>query len=124
MKAKEIIDLLHATPVVISHDDFDEKEYQYGFATDLMSDALAMIQSSFDQTVILTGLANVQSLNTADMLDVSFVILVRGKSIPDEILHICEAKGINLVMTNLTMFEACGILYQNGMESINVKSIA
>ncbi|MFV0516308.1 MAG: hypothetical protein ACK5MV_02820 [Aminipila sp.] len=82
------------------------------FASDLMSDVLALVK---DQNVLLTGLCNTQVLRTAEMLDMSCVILVRGKKPSEEFIAMAENKGICLLATNKTMFVSSGILYSNGL---------
>ncbi|MBE6107435.1 MAG: hypothetical protein E7192_02190 [Erysipelotrichaceae bacterium] len=94
-----------------------DKEYQFVFAADLMSDALAMINANTDSTILLTGLANAQSLRTAEMLDISMIIYVRGKQLSETDLELAKEMEFNLFSTNLTMFECSGVLYQMGMKA-------
>lgn len=116
MLAKEIIELLKAKPLSVYDERWLEQEYYYGFASDLMSDALVMIDAKTEATVLITGLANVQSIRTAEMLDLSLIILVRGKQMDEESLMVAKAKNITILSTDYKMFEACGILYQGGMK--------
>ena len=118
MQASEILNILDAKALVIANDEAIEDGYLYGFATDLMSDALAMIQTAPEKTILITGLANHQTINTAEMLDINLILLVRGKWMEEEILHMAIDKGLNLFKTELSMYEAGGILYQNGLEPI------
>ena len=53
-----------------------EREVRYAFASDMMSDVLAHVG---EDTMILTGLINSQSVRTAEMLDVPCLVFVRGK---------------------------------------------
>ncbi|MEG2994284.1 MAG: hypothetical protein RR802_02665, partial [Erysipelotrichaceae bacterium] len=71
MKLSKLVDLIHGEKVYISEEIMLDKEFKYGFASDLMSDVLSMIGSDSDITVLLTGLANMQSLRTAEMLDIN-----------------------------------------------------
>lgn len=113
MKVRELIQILDAQPLTDGCEAM-ENEYQYGFACDLMSDALALIQSS-ESTVLLTGLANAQSLRTAEMLDIKMVIYVRAKKLSDADLELAEEMGLSVYSTTLTMYEACGRLYAGGL---------
>lgn len=94
-----------------------QAEFERIFACDLMSDVLALV----DEDVILaTGLVNIQTIRTAEMKDLKCVIFVRGKKPSREVLALAEAKGIMLLTTKYTMFEACGRLYAAGMKGITV----
>ena len=83
-----------------------------------MSDALALIQNSPDSTVLITGLCNAQVLRTAEMLDVEMIVFVRNKRLSKEDLEIAKEMGFNIFTTKHTMFKACGILYEKGLNSI------
>ncbi len=115
MLVKEIVEILNAKEVYIANQDIYEKNYDKAFATDLMSDALAMLKDEVEDLLFLTGLANVQSLRTAEVLDLDTIFLVRGKPIDMNIIETAKELHINLFQTNQTMFEACGKLYGRGM---------
>lgn len=115
MIAKEIVQKLNATTLGIWNANLMNKDYHCVFATDLMSDALAMINKSCDQTVLLTGLCNAQSLRTAEMLDLELIIYVRGKQLDDEVLELAMEMGFNIFTTKYSMYEACGILFNEGL---------
>ena len=117
MLASKIINSLNCQKILMINDDFMQRAYQYAFASDLMSDALVLIGDNGSQTVFLTGLCNVQTLLTAQMLDIDFIIYVRDK-IPDETV-VAKAKEleINLFTTQSNMFIAAGKLYQQGLKS-------
>ncbi|MBQ1809770.1 MAG: hypothetical protein II016_01410 [Erysipelotrichaceae bacterium] len=119
MKAEDIAKVLKAKKLSLSGEHALDKEYSMVFATDLMSDALAMIQKAPEETVLLTGLCNAQSLRTAQMLDLELIVIVRGKQPNDEIVEMGRDFGITVLTTPLTMYEACGVLYREGMRSIS-----
>ena len=87
MIAKDIIKAIDASPLAIWNEHLLNKDYPSAFASDLMSDALALIQNSPDSTVLITGLCNAQVLRTAEMLDVEMIIFVRNKRLSDEDLE-------------------------------------
>lgn len=118
MKAKEIADILNAAPLTEWTDEIMNKDYTNVFATDLMSDALALIQNDEESTVLLTGLCNNQTLRTAEMLDVRFIVFVRGKYLQDNDLEMAKNMGLNCIATDFTMYDACGRLYQKGLTGI------
>ena len=80
--------------------------------SDMMSDVLAFVK---DQSVLLTGLCNPQAVRTAEMMDIVCIVFVRGK-IPDEsIIELAKEREIVILSTGMRMFQACGILYENGL---------
>lgn len=81
---------------------------------DLMSDVLAFAAPG---GILLTGLRNVQSVITAHVAEVRAVVYVRGKTPDEEAIKLAEQKRIPLLTSKLSMFEACGRLYQKGMSS-------
>ena len=81
--------------------------------SDLMSDVLAFVN---EKTVLITGLTNHHVLRTAEMLDIAMVVFVRGKVPPQEVCKLAEERDMVIMSTKNTMFESCGILYENGLK--------
>src|SRR5512137_2346239 len=92
-----------------------DREIKGGCGADLMSDVLASIQPD---AVLLTGLCNPQVVRTAQMADVSAIVIVRGKTIPPETLALAKLENIPLISSPFGMFELCGRLYQSGLSSL------
>ena len=82
------------------------------FAADLMSEVLAFCGHG---ALLLTGLTNVQSLHTAEVVDVHAILYVNGKRPDDQVLALARARGLPLLSTGLTMYEACGRLHRAGL---------
>lgn len=80
--------------------------------SDLMSDVLAFVKN---QAVLLTGLVNPQVVRTAEMMDMKCIVFVRGKKPDDNMTELARERGIVLLTTNYRMYDACGILYSNGL---------
>lgn len=93
------------------------REVKGGCGADLMSDVLASIQP---EAVLLTGLCNPQVVRTAQMADVSAIILVRGKQPMQETVRLAELEGIPLISSPFGMFELCGRLYGSGLNSLEM----
>ena len=119
MIAKDIITAVDATPIAIWNEHLLNKDYTAAFASDLMSDALAMIQTVPESTILITGLCNAQVLRTAEMLDIELILFVRDKHLSQESLDIAKEMGFNIFTTKYTMYETCGILYSKGLSSIH-----
>ncbi|MBO4235044.1 MAG: hypothetical protein J5928_01200 [Firmicutes bacterium] len=120
MTAKEIKEVLNARKIAIVDEEKMDKNYPHAFASDLMSDVLAMVQKDSDKTVLITGLCNAQAIRTAEMLDMDFIVFARGKRLADDVVDLAEEAGINVVGTSLSMYEACGRLFAEGLSAIDV----
>jgi predicted transcriptional regulator len=83
-------------------------------ASDMMSDVLAF---STPGGLLLTGLTNAQSIMTATVADVAAIVYVRAKRPKSAVVELAKAKGIPVLTCPLSMFEACGRLYKNGLVS-------
>ncbi len=114
MKVNEIKQLLSAD-MLCGQDKLDY-EIISACGSDLMSDVLAYVK---DRTVLLTGLTNSHVVRTAEMLDVSLIVFVRGKNPSEDILEMAVERDIAILRTAHTLYEACGILYQKGLRGGN-----
>ena len=110
MKISTIRDLL-AAEVVCGAEHLDCHVYS-ACGSDMMSDVLAYVK---DQAVLLTGLLNTQVVRTAMMMDMHCVVLVRDKKPTPEMVSLAEESGIVLLASPKRLYEACGILYANGL---------
>lgn len=117
MKLKEILKVIEAEPFYLHKQNELENEFNYISATDLMSDALAMVCAKSTETILLTGLANTQSIRTAEMLDITNIIFVRSKIPAEDVVALAKESGCNLFMCTLSMYEACGELYSLGLRT-------
>ena len=96
-----------------------DQEVRYAFASDMMSDVLAHVG---EDTMLLTGLINSQSVRTAEMLDVPCLVFVRGKRPQQDALIRAKQIGLPVLMTACSLFEACGRLYAAGMRACKLES--
>lgn len=114
MKFKEIKEILNAK---ILTDNFDEDaEINHAFASDLMSDVLAYANN---ETLLITGLNNPQVIRTAEMMDITIVLFVRGKKPNKETIELASENSLTVLSTDYIMFKACGLLYENGMKGLD-----
>lgn len=111
MKLYEIQQLLNATQIFGEH--CLDREVHTGCGADLMSDVLAFTK---DGALLLTGLTNPQVVRTADVGGIVAVIFVRGKFPAPETVDMAKILDVPLFSTKSTLFEACGILFSNGMK--------
>lgn len=110
MTIKDISTLLNCN--ICCCEDKLESEVHTACGSDMMSDVLAFVK---DQAVLLTGLLNPQVVRTAEMMDIICIVFVRGKTPDEAVVKLAAEKGIVILTTASRMFEACGILYQNGL---------
>ena len=110
MTISKIRELLSAE-LICGEGDLSDEVYT-ACGSDMMSDVLAYVK---DQAVLLTGLVNTQVVRTAEMMDISAIVFVRGK-IPDEnILSLAKDKNMIIFSTKFPLYIACGKLYSNGL---------
>jgi len=117
MKLHEMIQLLQAKPITLFDSYILQRDYYYVFCTDLMSDALAMIVTNCNQTLLITGLANAQSLRTAEMMDIQTIVYCRNKRLSEDNIDLAASMELNIFTTPLSMFEAGGVLYKEGLKT-------
>jgi predicted transcriptional regulator len=118
MTLREIMDLLQAE-VVSGHEHLDI-EIDFAGGSDLMSDVLAFGKPGL---LLLTGLSNVQSVRTANIIDAKAVVYVRGKKPDAAGIELAREVGIPLLSTKYMMYTACGLLYKQGVPGVSGSSI-
>ena len=110
MKISQMQQLLEAR-VLCCEENIDRHVYS-ACGCDLMSDVLAFVK---DQAVLLTGLVNPQVIRTAEMMDMICVVFVRSKIPTQEMIDLARESGIVLMVSDKRLYEACGLLYSNGL---------
>ncbi len=118
MKISTIKDLLEAD-IICCEQGTDLHVYS-ACGSDMMSDVLAYVK---DQAVLLTGLVNSQVIRTAEMMDMNCIVFVRSKMPTAEMIELAKESNIVLLATPKRMYEACGILYSNGLVGNRVKNV-
>ena len=116
MTVKEIAQILDAQ--WLCGQEEGDRVVHYAFASDMMSDVLAYVQ---EDTVLLTGLVNSQSVRTAEMLDLPCVVFVRGKNPHQDAILRARELGMVALSTQYTMYESCGKLYTAGMKAVEIE---
>lgn len=110
MKISEILQLTEAN--VVCGPFSPQTEVEQAFSSDLMSDVLTL---DSENILLITGLANPQSIRTAEMADIHFILLVRNKKATEEMIRLAEENHITLMETPYSLFKTSGILYQAGL---------
>lgn len=77
-----------------------------------MSDVLRYARTG---SLLLTGITNNQVIQVAEIMDLSAVIFVRGKQPELNMIEQANKRNLPLLTTDNLMFDACGLLYTNGL---------
>lgn len=85
------------------------------FCSDLMSDVLTL---GCQDILLITGLANVQAIRTAEMADISYILFVRNKAITDEMDELAKENDMVLVQCQSSMFKVAGELFAAGLQPV------
>ena len=113
MTIKEIARLVEGEIVGAPADD--NYEVIKAFASDLMSDVLRF---SMEETVLITGLCNNQTMRTSEMADLRVVVIGRDKQPDEDMLELAEDLDITLIKSKFSIFKISGILYQAGINPL------
>jgi succinyl-CoA synthetase alpha subunit len=112
MELAEIVKLVDAKVIV---GNIYEIEVETGFCSDLMSDVLTI---DTDKMLLITGMANLQTIRTAEMADVQCILLVRNKIPTDEMIQLAKESGMVLLGTACSMFRTSGELFKAGLQPV------
>ena len=113
MKIEDVVLTLNARNLTPELDQ--SREVFQAFTSDLMSDVLTR---DYDKTVLITGLANIQSLRTAEMSDISQLIIGRGKEVSTEMIRLARENDIILIASEYSLFRISGMLYAAGIKPL------
>ena len=117
MKLGKLVELINGR--ILTENYSEDTEIAGAMGADLMSDVLASIRP---EAVLITGLCNPQVVRTALIADLRAIIFIRGKNPALETIKLADEENLPLIMTEFGMFDACGILYQAGLPSFELKS--
>ena len=113
MTPYDIMKLLDAS--CICGEEHLRRNVRHAFAADLMSDVLRL---NTEDMLLITGMANLQVIRTAEMSDIPFILFVRGKNITPEMEALARENGIMLLQCKQSMFKVCGELYKAGLPPV------
>lgn len=113
MKLQKIIEIIDGN--LICGDSSTEITVSKAFASDLMSDVLTLNENS---VLLITGLANMQTIRTAEMADIRYILFVRNKKPNQEMINLAKQEGMTIILCSKSMFSACGLLSKAGLEPV------
>ncbi len=111
MTLEEVKKLLDAQVIIAPQDP--QMELKMACGCDLLSDVLAFTK---EESLLLTGLTNLQVVRTAELANIKALVFVRGKEPDREAIALAMEKNIPVLLTDLPMYEACGRLYRAGLQ--------
>jgi predicted transcriptional regulator len=117
MKLGNVTELLDGT--LLEGVDKQGIEIDRAYAADLLSDVLALTE---ERTTLITGTISPQVIRVADILNVIAIIFVRGKRPQQAVIDYAQRLEIPVIATRKTMFETCGLLYENGVRPCKNRS--
>lgn len=112
MNIETVIQLASARSVT---PDLPDRDVSYAFAADLMSDVLTVTENG---VLFITGLATTQTIRTAMVSDIRFVLLVRGKKATAEMITMAREHDIYLAESPFSMYRVSGLLFAAGLKAI------
>ena len=101
---------------VICGGDYLDQTIECVFASDLMSDVLTL--KDVNNLLLLTGLSNLQSIRTCEMSDISYLLIVRGKEVTEEMKELAEDNDMLLITTDLSLYRTSGTLFNAGLPGV------
>jgi len=104
---------------VLAGEDQLERQVTQACAADLLSDVLALVQD--EGVLLLTGCMAPQVLRIAEVLGLGGLLFVRGKRPNQSMCDYAREAGLPLLVTDFSMFEACGVLYTEGVSGAQRK---
>jgi hypothetical protein len=113
VKIKKIVSLTKSK--IAAGNIAGEKSVQKAFSSDLMSDVLTLDE---EHVLLISGLANIQLVRTAEMAEIDVVLLARNKKATSEMIDLANDTGLIILETPFSIYRASGILYSNGLEPV------
>jgi predicted transcriptional regulator len=99
---------------VLSGEETLHREVGVVIASDLVSDILCCRDEA---PFLITGLAKIQILRAAEMLDLLGICFVRGKTPEQAVMDYAREMGLPVLSTPMTMYETSGLIYRLGCRS-------
>src|SRR5512145_3440874 len=113
MKIAEIIALTNGK-LVCGHQPSDV-DLTHAFSSDLLSDVLTINRVGI---LLITGVANLQTIRTAEMAEVACILIVRNKKASKEMIDLAKDNGLIIIESPGSMFGNSGKLYQHGLQPL------
>ncbi len=112
VRVRDVAEALGAE--ILAGEDGLDREIGVVISSDLVSDILCCRDEG---AFLITGLAKIQILRAADMIDLVGICFVRGKVPEVGVVEHARELGLPVILTDRTMYESCGLVYRLGAKS-------
>ena len=113
MKISDILEILNGR--LLCGENRLNDDVTVAFASDLMSDVLTLPTGNL---ILITGLSNIQTVRTAEMADINYILLVRNKKASPEFIQLASENNQIIIETPYSMFKTCGLLFIAGLKAV------
>ena len=113
MKISEVATAINGR--VVCSASLTDHEVKRACASDLLSDVLTLNKHGI---LLITGLANLQTVRVAEVAEIPCILLVRNKKASPEMIRIAEENKIVIIESERSMFNASGSLFQAGIQPV------
>lgn len=100
---------------IVCGQEHQNVKIDYAFASDLMSDVLTLTDAT---PLLITGLANLQTIRTAEMADIKVIVFARNKKVTPEMIDLANENHNILLECPYSVFRISGLLYQSGIKPV------
>ncbi len=101
---------------IVTGAEFADRKIDAGFASDLMSDVLTL--KSDKEIILVTGLANMQTIRTCEMSEIRTIIFARGKKVTEDMIELAEENEMVLIETSYSMYRTVGLLFNHPLSPV------
>lgn len=113
MQLAEVVEALEAE-VVLGGEQLG-REIGVAGGCDMISDLLFFGKPGM---LLLTGLTQAAVVRTAHLIDISGIVLVRGKRPDEEAVALARDYGLPLLISPHSLYDCCGRLYVRGLPGV------
>ncbi len=109
MKLKEVIDKLNLKALT----GIEDRDVSGVFISDMLSDVMAAAKP---ENLWLTVQTHKNIVSAANLIDISAVIVINGKAVPEDTVELANRFHVNILSTSLSAFQMAGKLIEAGIK--------
>ena len=113
MKISEISEIIDGR--IVCGEKYSEKVVKFAFTSDLMSEVLTL---NNEKLLLITGLNNLQTIRTAEMTDIRYIVLGNDKKVSPAMIELALDNKILIIESPYSVYKICGLLYKAGLQPI------
>jgi hypothetical protein len=93
--------------------DIHDKEINGVFISDMLSDVMAGAQAG---NLWVTVQTHKNTVAAANLVDISGIVIARGKAVPEDTVQMAERVGLTVFTTDLDSYQIAVQLYEAGIK--------